>query len=119
MLEQVVSVNTLKSAGFSVRVNHFRQYYRYKNGQICVASHFDENGVRHEKVVKDLFHNSVGNVKNALVWGGMTTVQIFDQDGNEFVGVSRCLDSDQFCKKTGVQFAIVDAVRKLLVAKAV
>lgn len=100
-LEQVVSVSTLKSIGLGVKVNHYRKYHRYENG----------------RVYKDLLPNSMADVKYALPRGGMTCVTLIDKDGSEFSGISRCCDNDQFCKKTGVQLAIVEAVRQLLVAK--
>ena len=100
-VESIVSVNSLRNAGFQVRVHHYRRYRKYEDGRIKT----------------DLLPNSVADVKYSLPTGGRTEVIVVDKDWNEYVGVSRCCEYDAFNKKIGVQLALTQAIRNLLISK--
>lgn len=100
-VKSIVSVNGLQQLGYSVKVRHLRRYRRYEGGKI----HFD------------LLPNSVADVRYALPNGGKVEVAVIDPEGNEFVGVSKCNSYDAFNKKLGVQLALTQAIRNLLISK--
>lgn len=100
-VKSIVSVNGLQQLGYSVKVRHLRRYRRYEGGKI----HFD------------LLPNSLADVKYCLPTGGAVEVAVIDPEGNEFAGVSRCKDNEVFNKKLGVQLALTQAIRGLLLSK--
>jgi hypothetical protein len=103
MVDSIVSVQSLRDAGYRVLVRHHRMYNRYANGKVKV----------------DLLPNfEVGEgVRYCLPRGGMTEVTILDHDDNAYTGVSKCNPSDAYCKKLGVQLAIIDCLKKLYISK--
>lgn len=100
-MKNIISIESLKRDGFKVYVRHYRRYRRYEGGKI----HFD------------LLPNSVADVKYSLPTGGKIELAIVDPDGNEFLGVSKCNSYDAFNKKIGVQLALTQAIRNLLISK--
>lgn len=84
-------------------VRHHRMYNRYEKGRVKV----------------DLLPNfEVGEgVKYCLPRGGKTEVTIIDHDDNVYTGVAKCNPNDAYCKKLGLQLALTDAVRKLLLSR--
>lgn len=100
----IISVKALREMKFKVHVKHSRCYYRYEGMG---------------KVEIDLLSNSVGDVRFAIPRGGSTQVALIDQNGCEFIGIARCSSHDQYNKKIGVQLALTDAIRKLLISRTV
>jgi hypothetical protein len=100
-VKSIVSVNGLQQLGYSVKVRHYRRYRRYEGGKI----HFD------------LLPNSIADPKYSLPTGGKIEIAVIDKDGNEFPGISRCKDNEVFNKKLGVQLALTQAIRGLLLSK--
>lgn len=103
----IISVKALKEIGLKVYVKHYRRYRRYENGHENCRIHIDT------------LPNSVADVRYALSRGGKVDVVLIDSNGVEFTGFSRCNDSDQYCKKIGVQLALTDAIRKLLISRTI
>ena len=100
-VESIVSVDSLRKLGYSVKIRHLRRYRRYAGGKIPL----------------DLLPNSVADVRYALPTGGKVEAAVIDVNGNEFLGVSKCNSHDAFNKKIGVQLALTQAIRNLLISK--
>lgn len=99
----IINVKSLRELGLKVKINHYRKYCRYENGRIHI----------------DLLPNSVADVQYALPRGGSVDAIIIDNNGVEYFGKSKCSDVDAYNKKIGVQLALTDAIRKLLISRTV
>lgn len=67
--------------------------------------------IPHDKVeLLDITHDRK-IYKDTILPKGGHTVAVLQISGDEFIGISRCSDNDNFCKKDGRKYAVVRAFR--------
>lgn len=96
----MINLQTLRNYGFSVWVDHFRFHWVLdENGRPCI----------------DLHHVTDIPSEHILPRGGLTTVIITDEFGNEYKGEAHCSEKDNYCRKTGVSIAFDRALLNYLI----
>ena len=97
LLATVPSIKELRQKGWRIHTLHQRFY---SNVPIPLTR------------VQAIFLNKNDDYTGKILpYGGLTTVELFDGEMN-YVGVSICTLTDNFCKKKGVKIAIFKALCK-------
>lgn len=102
-LDHTPTVSTLRKHGYKVTVNHYRRVSGLKR---------DETGNR-------VFPHYTVASEDLDPKGGATEVTIESPSGATATARQNCADSDPYCRRVGVAFAINKALKEAAMASAI